>query len=578
MRTRLAVLLAMVLLMVTSVAISGSVCEVLSSSDGSRVFASGRVEDLRISYDAFANFDVVDAVCRIHVYWNFDGSTPDWLRNGAPVYVDGIFWRSHDKHSWEPEIEATAVAPQGSSSVPETLYIEPSPWTVTTWGAAGEVAGSCYQIVTGGTNMLVDCGSFMNTGDMPSSERGETNDCDPFPFSPRAVSDLIITHAHDDHLGRIHYLIAQGFSGDIHMTAATAAIYREKLVDIIQYCCLPAGQATSVGVAILASIVEHDYLEPFAVTDDVTAVFIDAGHIPGSASVTLGINTDYGSNNLTFSGDIGSGHHPFLGPPDIDSAADTRSSTLFIESTYGASEPRIYAKDLYAEFYKVVQDRLDAGQLIIIPAWALDRTQTVLAVLLNGAREGRLSLDKPIGVGGKSSYYFTELYIEMQQDPEMWGRYLAEEFCREEPFSGNWEFVRTYATNSARETPDQAWNYDVVVTPSGTGSSSYSAELINAFSGDPRVAFIQVGWTPIWTSLGRLSQSKQLYNVHDVFSGHADNNGILAYISSFGDLERVIITHGDDGIGAREGLVNEIRSRFPHLEIVMATYGKEIPL
>jgi len=571
-------LLALAASAVTFVVSAQTICDALHEQDGSWVIASGYVQELDVGYNSYANFKIYDGLCTIHVYWNFPGTPPSWLKNDAYVVVEGTFWKAHEKHWWEPEIEAGSAKPAEYFSTNAPDIQDPDPWTITFWGAAGEVGGSCYQVTTSDASFLVDCGSFMNSDDMPVSERGSVDDCDPFPFDAAGISSLVVTHAHDDHVGRIHYLVARGFAGDIHMTAATAMIYREKLQDTLHYSCMPETQATAMEEKISQLIVEHDYGEVFEPCEGVSATFIDAGHIPGSASVSVEFAMPDSIQNIVLSGDIGSGHHPFLNPPDLDTLSTTGAKTLIIESTYGASDARVYPEDLYAEFFATVQGCLDNGKLVVIPAFALDRTQRVLAALLKGVREGRLDLDRPIGIGGKSSYYLTELYREMWSDPSLGTEYFSQAFLSMDPFAGDWEYVRSAPDNSDRETPWSAFKYDVVVTPSGTGSSSYALELINHYTGDSRVAFIQVGWSPSWTPLGELADSEQLYNVHDVFSGHADIVQLVEYVAALSDLERVVITHGDDGIGAREALADELRDAFPGIEIVLPAFGDSLPI
>lgn len=572
------VLVVLLLAAFTLASAAESICNILNSFDGSLVRASGYVRELDVKYDSYANFKIYDGTCWIHVYWNFAGTPPNWLKDGAYVIVEGKFWKEHEKHWWEPEIEASYVVLAEPEDSHSKGIASSAAWTVTFWGAAGEVAGSCYQLTTSEESFLVDCGSFMNTDDMPVSQRGTTNDCDPFPFDPAQISDLIITHAHDDHTGRIHYLVARGFTGEIHMTAVTAMIYREKLEDTLAYCCMPEAQATTAGVAILGMIVEHDYGETFEVNEEAHARFIDAGHIPGSASVSIEFDTPYGVERVVLSGDVGSGRHPFLNPPDLESVQSTGATTLIIESTYGSSDAREYPDDLYAEFFEVVQDCVDDGKLVVIPTFALDRTQRVLAALLEGVRDGRLVLSKPIGVGGKSSYYLTELYRNMWRDASLSSTYFSASFLMNDPFLGNWGYVRLSPGNAERETPEYAFNFDVVVSPSGTGMTSYTRELIDAFEGNSRVAFIQVGWSPSWTPLGELADSEQLHNVHDVFSGHADVNTLIEYAASLEDLERVVITHGDDGIKARLELADALRRAISDIEVIVPVLGDSLSI
>ena len=200
----------------------------------------------------------------------------------------------------------------------------------------------------------------------------------------------------------------------------------------------------------------------------------------------------------------------------------------------------------------------------------------MLAALVAGAKERRIHLEKDIGIGGKSSRYLTETYVEMQADEFLCNEYFTSAHCSDSPFAGvDWEFIRTSSDDWSREYPAYAWNYDIVVTPSGTGSSSYAKELIDAYADNPRVVFIQVGWVPSWSPLGELAGSGRVVNVHSVFSGHADIVGLVEYVKSFPDLERIVITHGDDGIGAREGLAEMIRNALPDVEVILPQYGEE---
>jgi Cft2 family RNA processing exonuclease len=516
------------------------------------------------------------------VYWNFPGSPPSWLSNGAFVEVSGEYQHYNTTYRG-PEIIATHAFPIAQRSPSEKPPAAPNAWAIIPWGAAGEVAGSCYQLTTSTSTILVDCGSHMNWDDMPCDVRSPTLDCDPFPFDPRGIDALIVTHAHDDHTARIHYLVAQGFRGEIHMTEATAKLYHAELDDTLYYSYLPDVREKDRRASIMGSIenliVEHRYLETFEVARGISATFVDAGHIPGSSSVVLRIETPGQGETLAFSGDIGSGRHPFLNPPDTRALSSTGTSTLIVESTYGSSEPRDYPEDPYGKFYSEVQAALDNEKLVVVPTFALDRTQRVLAALIAGVRTGRLFLEKPIGVGGKSSRYLTESYLAMQSNTSQCGQFFSAEYCSSNWFaSAAWEFIRRTPEDASRETPEHAWDYDVVVTPSGTGSSSYAKELIEAYAEDDRVVFIQVGWVPSWSPLGKLAGTDHVVDVRDAFSGHADIDGLVAYIRSFPDLERVIITHGDDALVARQGLAAEIRKVLPDVQIVLPEYGQEIPL
>jgi len=579
-----------------------SLCILRNSQDLAPVSASGYVTNLDISSKGNANFDLWSGACSIHVFWKLPDERPSWLLLGALVNAEGTYWQRHPQHTSEPEIVADRVCRSAPIATTESLPGVLWTWQVIPWGAAGDVAGSCYQVLYQSASVLVDCGSYMNTDDMPtygSSSSQDPQDWDDFLFDVEAVAALVVTHAHADHVGRIHYLVAAGFRGPIYMTEATASIFRANLDDLIEHSKIPTYNHEAAAATILSLIRTHRYLEPFPVAEGLTAMFVDAYHIPGSASVVLTATTQNGSATATFSGDIGSGHHPFLNQPDSSALRTSGTTTLVVESTYGAGEARTYPKDLYGEFYDAVQSAVDSGKLVVIPAFALDRTQRALAALVDGVAKGRLRLGKPIGVGGKSSCCLTQAYIEMQACPALYGQYFHESYFLGNPFVGaDWEFIRLGATSPERpsasspeeicqacsdpscEVSADPFQYSVIVTPSGTGvaDNSYSAALIEKYRDDERVVFIKVGWAPPWTPMGGDNGPAVVVEVQDVFSGHADVSGLLAYVSSFPDLRHVFITHGDDDLCARRNLAAAIHEVMPSVEIVLPTVGQALPL
>jgi metallo-beta-lactamase family protein len=557
------------------------VCMLASARDRAIVTTAGYITDPDTANPDFANFDIQDGDCTVHVYWNFPGEAPDWLSLGTYVSVQGEYWHAHPKHQWEPEVVATGVCASSPTVEYANSSVVSDAWSVTPWGAAGEVAGSCYQVTGPSESVLVDCGSFMNTDDMPTEAGAENRRTDDsFPFDPAAISALIVTHAHADHSDRIHYLVAQGFRGHIYMTEATKAIYLAKLPDTIANSSLPRENWQIAESTITSLIQTHTYLTPFTVVEGLSAVLVDAGHIPGSASVVLTIASLVGAVTLTFSGDVGTGHHPFLNPPDTSTLRTLGADTLVIESTYAASEPRIYPDDPYGAFYDAVQNALDNGKLVVIPTFALDRTQRVLAALLDGVAAKRIFPERKIGVGGKSSCYLTQKYVDMQANPALYGDCFSETYFSADPFAGaGWEYIR----QPCSDWEDEAvvpFDYSVIVTPSGSGAgeNSYSAELIERYRRDERVVFIKVGWAPPTSPMGGGAEGLHIVEVQEAFSGHADVIGLLDFVRALPDLKRVIITHGDDALCARESLASAIRAARPGIEVILPGYGQPIGL
>lgn len=579
---------------------------VYSLSDDTHVALCGVItdsdhwnEDVKPYY---ANFDIQDSRYRIHVYWTFPSSgKPAWFEPGANVSVSGTYWISHPQHPEEPEIVADSVQPLGkcaSCATQSTSASSEPPFTLRVWGAAGEVAGSCYQITAGGKNILIDCGSFMNGDDAQLSTTSSIHhDTDPFPFDPASIDAVLLTHAHDDHMGRIQYLYADGFNGKLWMTRATKAIFVAKLSDLITHSHLSASAQSGLQERIERSIKTVDYGETVTVTQGIDATFVDAGHIPGSASIVLNLQDGKETHTVTFSGDIGSGHHPFLNGPDLASLSSTGTETLVIESTYGDKQ-RDYPKDLYGEFFSQLRQALNKRHLIVIPAFALDRTQRVLAAIGQGMKNGELPNSLKVAVGGKSSCYLTKTYVEFQENPGTYKNYFSNEFWDEKPLESTfWSYLRgDDCEKTWKEEEDTNFKqFNIIITPSGTGGSSLAKYLIRKYVSDPDVTFIKVGWAPPNSPMGKLASAKpgetieidgreylvaaEIIDRHDisgVFSGHADQCMLIEYIKSFPKLRTVIITHGEDD--ARDALEKAINDQNPQLEVIKPVYGERIDL
>lgn len=561
--------------------------------DKKTVTVAGTVVEVELDPDgAWANFEVCDGTARVHVYWLFPLSPgkprtrPAWFTEGVEVQISGVYWVSHEKHSWEPEIVADSVRELPRHETP--VYVEDrqrDSWSITFYGAAGEVAGSCYLVAGPTARILVDCGSWI-TSEVEGSETTTMTRCDhaPFEFNPTSIDAVLITHAQDDHTGRLHYLFDQGFRGTVFMTHPTWKIYDAKLSDTLNDSCILKSQRDGIKEAIRESISCHHYAEEFEVVPGVRAMFVNAGHIPGSASIVLRLQNGEQWITATFSGDIGPGDHPFLSPPDLDALSTTGTEVLILESTYGAG--RAEASGTMEDFFSAISTAKDAGKLVIIPTFALDRTQRLLAALVSGKDSGALPQGLKIAVGGASSQYFTDAYIEMQNEPSF-SRWFSPEFVEKRPLSlDKWE----YPQFDIQKQPSSARQFDVIVTPSGSGASSDATPLLREFVGSDDVLILKVGWAPKGSPMRQLADGAtfvtidgQAYPVqadfhefHDLFSGHADPNGLLSYVRAFPDLRTVVLTHGENR--ARNALRDAIRKDFPHLEVVLPGHGTTVPV
>ncbi|MBL8516943.1 MAG: MBL fold metallo-hydrolase [Betaproteobacteria bacterium] len=267
-----------------------------------------------------------------------------------------------------------------------------APARLTFLGAAGEVTGSCHQVDTGTQRFLLDCGLFQ--GGRAAATRNRQ-----FAFKPSEIDFVILSHAHLDHSGLIPRLVAQGFRGKVHATAATADLLSVLLPDsghlqereaerdsrdrkrAVQplYTAMEAQQS-------LKRIAHHRYGEPFQPAPGVTCLFRDAGHILGSATVEVRIASDAGEHVLVFSGDIGQRGHPIVRDPEPVPYADT----LLVESTYGDRLHKNLAQTLDELAYAITDTLHSKRGNVVIPAFAVGRTQDILYFIAKLARQGRL--------------------------------------------------------------------------------------------------------------------------------------------------------------------------------------------
>jgi len=268
---------------------------------------------------------------------------------------------------------------------------------ITFLGAAREVTGSCFLIETADTRFLVDCGMVQGGREAPARNRK------PFAFDPAAIDFVLLTHAHIDHSGLLPKLTRAGFKGPIYTTAATADLLQVMLPDSAHIQEADAERArrdakssrrrSAAPTPLYTMQDARDCLRqvrPIAYDEDlaphpaVHCRFRDAGHILGSAIVEAWVGEHGRTTKLVFSGDLGQRGRPILRDPTPIDEADI----LVMESTYGDRNH----KDLAAtrdELVGIVERTLERGN-VIVPAFAVGRTQEVLYHLHRLSREGRL--------------------------------------------------------------------------------------------------------------------------------------------------------------------------------------------
>lgn len=287
-------------------------------------------------------------------------------------------------------------------------------------GAARTVTGSSYLLETKGAKILIDCGMFQG------SKRIRELNYEGFLFNPAELDSVLLTHAHIDHCGLVPKLCSEGFKGSVYATKATCDLAAIMLPDSAHIQESDAelrnrkGQRSGAvpvkplytvedAMAALQHFAAVPYDEELPIADNIRVIFRDAGHIMGSAIIELFVTEEGKTTKLVFSGDLGQPEQPIIKDPSIIDGADY----LLIESTYGDRTHQVYDReDTLAE---IVNDTMDRGGNLIIPSFAVGRTQTLLYHFYKLWKAGRID-DVPIILDSPLAIAATRVFLQNRQD------------------------------------------------------------------------------------------------------------------------------------------------------------------
>ncbi len=276
-------------------------------------------------------------------------------------------------------------------------------------GAAGMVTGSCHHLRVGKQQLLLDCGLFQG------GREEEARNIQPFPFDPRTIDAVVLSHAHLDHAGRLPLLVRRGFDGPIHSHPASIDLVRVLLKDAAYLEAADVERENRKhalrGERKLKPLFDLDDVEavmrqmrplafdqPTDILPGMHATLVSAGHILGAASVVLDLREGGRRRRLVFSGDIGATGTPLLRDPQPPARADL----VLMESTYGDRDHRSRAATI-AEIGQVIDSAWEAGGNLLVPAFAIGRTQELLALFAAHRADWRLDrwrifVDSPMAV------------------------------------------------------------------------------------------------------------------------------------------------------------------------------------
>ena len=444
-------------------------------------------------------------------------------------------------------------------------------------GGARQVTGSCYYVEVAGKRLLVDCGLFQE-------REFQNRNWDPTPIDPKSLDAVFLTHAHLDHSGRLPRLVKEGFNGPIHTTEPTVELAELVMQDSARlqqedmefkkkrhaeegrqsphpYEPLYAGEDVDHTMTLMHGI---GYDKPIDLGDGVSARFLDAGHILGSAMVEITARENGTLRRLVFSGDMGQPNRPIVNDPAIVETADY----VVLESTYGLRDHE-HTQDITEQLADAVLDTHQRGGNVLIPTFAIERAQEVLlhlAELLHAKRIPGMMifLDSPMAVNVLDIYRDYPGYMDDDTRKIFENRKLRE-------IGTNWlRLVRTkresQAINSIRGTC-------IIMAGAGMCTGGRIKHHLVHNIGRPGSTVVFVGYQASGT-LGRqildgasevrlfgemLPVRAQVRTIQGL-SAHAGRSDLLAWLSHFKQPPRqLIVTHGEEK--AALGLAEEVRRR-----------------
>jgi metallo-beta-lactamase family protein len=451
-------------------------------------------------------------------------------------------------------------------------------------GAAGEVTGSQYLLEAGERKVLIECGIIQG------GRNERARNAAAFGFDPRTIDAVVVSHAHIDHIGRLPLLVSRGYRGPIYATRATVDLARIMLEDSASLAASDAerenrsrerrGDAPIAPLYLLRDVADTlrlmqplDYGEQREILPGLRLRFEDAGHIIGSAVVELVASRDGEHRTLVFSGDLGPDATPILRDPTPMKAADL----VMLESTYGDRNHRS-RDDTVRELGEILRGARDSGGNVLIPAFAVGRTQELLFWMARHFEEWHLG-DWQIFLDSPMATKVTELYKRHSQlfgDSARVGvvdagnpfrmpnlRLISDvqdSMALNRRASGCIIIAGSGMCNGGRirhHLRHNLWRENChIIFPGYQAQGTLGRELVDGAD------FVKV--------FGEKIRVRAQRHTVGGLSAHADQGGLAAWYGHFEGRPPVVLVHGEDR--AREGLAARLQADYG-ADVTLASAG-----
>ncbi len=466
-----------------------------------------------------------------------------------------------------------------------------SPFTLTCYGAAGEVTGSKHLIQTPqGKRILLDCGLFQGKREEAAEKNQE------FGFDASSIDAVLVSHAHVDHTGLLPKLVKEGYSGAIYASKGTKELCDPMLMDSARIQMedekfflknnidSPLKKREPIYTMedvdkCLQKFVGMNYDESFEVVEGVTAEFQDAGHVLGSSIIVLKIQTDKGEKKLVFTGDLGRPNMPIIEDPTMVNEADI----LMIESTYG-DRAHEGVGDIEDDLARIITDTAKRGGKIIIPAFALERTQEMILRLENLIHEKRIPqlniyVDSPLA--GKLTKVF-------EKHPEYYDEDLKKRASKHRQI---FSFPNLHFTESVEESKElnHLRGPAIIMAGSGMMENGRVRHHLKNHIEEPETSILVVGYQAVETLGRKIAQGdkvvkilrreyevKAQVHVFKSLSAHADMGLLDEYVKNTKGLQKIFLIHGEQS--SREAFAERIKGFYPEAELELPEPAKSYNL